>query len=111
VCVCVGGGVAVDVSKAVSSNETSRHMKRMKGDGASGERVVECIHARALAFAVSVVAAASIICWGACDRRLGDAHDFNGVWFAILRISMYGGVAGFLSMSRCFLYVYCFVSP
>ena len=71
-CVCVGGGVAVDLSKAVSSNETSRHMKIMKGDGALGESVVECIHARALAFAVSVVAAASIIgCWSLAIEDLG----------------------------------------
>lgn len=54
----VGGGVAVDVSKAVSSKEKSRHTSRMRKETVNGEIVVEYIHARALAFAVSVVAAA-----------------------------------------------------
>ena len=100
----VGGGVAVDVSKAVSSKEKSRHTSRMRKETVNGEIVVEYIHARALAFAVSVAAAASIIgCWGLSIEDLGILHGVIGACLGISIISTYGGMAGTLTISSCFL--------
>ena len=62
--VCVGGGVAVDVSKAVPSNETSRHTSRMRKETVNGDTGVECIHARAPKCAVLVVCASFCLGWG-----------------------------------------------
>ena len=67
--VCVGGGVAVDVSKAVPSNETSRHTSRMRKETVNGETGVECIHARAPKCAVLVVCASFCLGWGGADPR------------------------------------------
>ena len=101
---CVGGGVAVDVSKAVPSNETSRHTNRMRKETVNAESVVGCILARALAFAVSVAAAASIIgCWGLSIEDLGILHGVIGACLGISIISEYGGMANTLTISLCFL--------
>ena len=100
----VGGGVAVDVSKAVPSNETSRHTNIMRKETVNAESVVGCILARALAFAVSVAAAASIIgCWGLSIEDLGILHGVIGACLGISIISTYGGMAGTLTISSCFL--------
>ena len=75
---CVGGGVAVDVSKAVPSNETSRHTNRMRKETVNAESVVGCIRS---------------------IEDLGTFHGVIGACLAISITSMCGGIAGALSIS------------
>ena len=65
VSVCVGGCVSVDVSKAVSSNEASRHTNIMRKETLNWGRVLLSVSMLERWLLLSVVAAASIIgCWG-----------------------------------------------
>jgi hypothetical protein len=84
VCVCVGDGAAVDVSKAVPSNETSRHTSGMRKETVNGETGVECIHARAPKCAVLVVCASFCVGWwgGGRIQVTGNLHGVIGAWLA-----------------------------
>ena len=82
--VCVGDGAAVDVSKAVPSNETSRHTSGMRKETVNGETGVECIHARAPKCAVLVVCASFCVGWwgGGRIQVTGNLHGVIGAWLA-----------------------------
>ena len=79
----VGGSAAVDVSKAVSTNETSRHTSRMRKETVNGETGVECIHARAPKCAVPVVCVSFYLGWGGFGIQVtGNLHGVIGAWLA-----------------------------
>ena len=81
-CVCVCGRLCISrcIEGSVVERSESTYEHNEKGDVKFGESVVECIHARALAFAVSVVAAASIIgCWGEVRLKTWGRSRFQFV--------------------------------